>query len=65
MQKKFSNKFSILILLFWKTIMINFDILKIKIHQTSFRFELQNFKIDIDIAIEKPHNYAGRIHWVI
>jgi hypothetical protein len=27
--------------------------LKIKIHQTSFNCALQNFKIDVDIAIEK------------
>jgi hypothetical protein len=30
--------------------------LKIKIHQTSFHCALQNFKIDVDIAIEKTHS---------
>jgi hypothetical protein len=39
--------------------------LEIKIYQTSFHCALQNFKIDVDIAIEKPHNHADRIHWVI
>jgi hypothetical protein len=40
--------------------------LKIKIHQTSFKRAVPNFKIDVDndIAIEKL-NHADRIHWVI
>jgi hypothetical protein len=39
--------------------------LKIKIHQTSISCALQNFKIDVDIAIEKTHSHADRIHWVV
>jgi hypothetical protein len=39
--------------------------LKIKIHPTSFRCALKNFKIDINIAIDKTHSHADRIHWAI
>jgi hypothetical protein len=39
--------------------------LKTKIHQTSFNCALQNFKNDVDKAIEKTHSHAYRIHWVI
>jgi hypothetical protein len=39
--------------------------LKIKIHQISFHCTLQNFKIDVDIAIEKTHNHVDHIYWEI
>jgi hypothetical protein len=39
--------------------------LEIKIHQPSFHSALQNFKVDVDIAIEKTHNHEDRIHWAI
>jgi hypothetical protein len=42
-----------------------FMYLKIKIHPTSFNCARQNFKIDVNIAIEKTHSHADRIHWVI
>jgi hypothetical protein len=42
-----------------------FIYLKIKIHQMSFNCALQKYKIDVDIAIEKTHSHADRIHWVI
>jgi hypothetical protein len=42
-----------------------FMYLKTKIHQTSFHCALQNYKIDIDIAIEKTHSHADRIRWAI
>jgi hypothetical protein len=42
-----------------------FMYLKIKIHQTSFNCALQNFKIAVDIVIEKTQSHADRIHWVI
>jgi hypothetical protein len=39
--------------------------LKIKVDRASFHSALQNFKIDVDIAIEKTHSHEDRIHWVI
>jgi hypothetical protein len=39
--------------------------MNLKIHQTSFNWAFQNFKIDVDIALEKTHSHADRIHWVL
>jgi hypothetical protein len=38
---------------------------KIKIHQTSFHCVQLNFKIDVDIAIEKTHSHENSIYWPI
>jgi hypothetical protein len=32
---------------------------------TTFSYVLQNYKIDVYIAMEKTHNHADRIHWAI
>jgi hypothetical protein len=48
-----------------KNIRTLFMYLKIKIHQTQFNCALQNFKINVDIAVEKTYSHVGHIHWVI
>jgi hypothetical protein len=39
--------------------------MNLKIHQKSLHCALQNFKIDVDIAIEKTHSHENRIYWEI